>query len=269
MSGRTPGATVRAWHPRIPGIREVFHATIAEHAYPPHTHDAWTLFVVDAGSIRYDLDRRARGADRAMVSVLPPYVVHDGRPATSAGFHKRVLYLEPGVLGEDLIGATVDRPEIPDPGLRTVVGALHDALACPDDALEAEIRLGLLAERIRASYGDAPGSGASNAETRGRLAERLRAWLDERLFDSVTLAAAARDLETSPTRLARAFTGAFGLAPHAYITGRRVHAARDRIVDGMPLAQVAAETGFSDQAHLSRRFRQVLGATPGQFAPRR
>ena len=268
MTAGTHGATIRAWHPRVAGIREVFHATIAEHAYPPHMHDAWTLFVVDAGSIRYDLDRQARGAGRSMVSVLPPHVVHDGRPATTSGFQKRVLYLEPHVLGEDLIGATVDQPEIPDPGLRSVVSALHDALACPDDALEAETRLGLLAERIRTAYGNAAEAPAEVAPV-GRLPERFRAWLDEHLFDAVSLAAAARDLEVSPTRLTRTFSGAFGLAPHAYLTGRRVHAARDRIVDGMPLAQVAAETGFCDQAHLTRRFRQVLGATPGQFAPRR
>ena len=48
--------------------------------YPPHTHDAWTLFIVDEGAIRYDLDRHARGAEPSMVSVLPPHVVHDGRP---------------------------------------------------------------------------------------------------------------------------------------------------------------------------------------------
>jgi AraC-like DNA-binding protein len=34
------------------------------------------------------------------------------------------------------------------------------------------------------------------------------------------------------------------------------------------LADVAAEVGFADQAHLTRRFRQFLGTTPGRFGPR-
>ncbi len=110
------GVSIRAWKPPVPGIREVFHARFTEHAYPPHTHDTWTLFIVDDGAIRYDLDRHARGAEPTVVSVLPPHVVHDGRPATSDGFRKRVVYLEEAVLGSDLIGRAVDRPAIADDG---------------------------------------------------------------------------------------------------------------------------------------------------------
>src|SRR5690348_10815659 len=76
---------VRAWSPPVPGIREVLHASFPDHAYPLHTHDTWTVFIVDDGGIRYALDRRTHGADRSRVSVLPPNVVHDGRPSSSAG----------------------------------------------------------------------------------------------------------------------------------------------------------------------------------------
>lgn len=63
----------------------------------------------------------------------------------------------------------------------------------------------------------------------------------------------------------RAFTSAFGLPPHAYVLGKRLEAARDRILAGQALADVAAELGFYDQAHLSRRFKRFLGTTPGRF----
>ena len=111
----TPAApSIRAWKPPVAGIREVLHARF-EHAYPPHTHDAWTLLVVDEGAVRYDLDRHEHLADRSMVSVLPPHVVHDGRPARGGGYRKRVIYLEPGVLGEAAIGPAVDAPAVLDP----------------------------------------------------------------------------------------------------------------------------------------------------------
>ena len=253
---------ISAWKPAVPGVREVLEGDFGEHAYPPHTHDTWTLFVVDAGAIRYDLDRTERGADPAMVSILPPFVVHDGRPATTRGYETRVIYLEPEVIGEARIGSAVDAPVLPDIRLRTAVARLHDELHCADDALAAETRLAFVAERIRELLGEPP---VAVVPTRD-LAERARAILDARLFEPLTMEAVAAELGAGSTQVARAFSAAFGIAPHTYVVGRRLDAARDRILDGRPLADVAAEVGFYDQAHLTRRFRRFLGTTPGRFA---
>ena len=263
--------SIRAWRPPVPGVREVLHARFGSHAYPLHTHDTWTLFIVDEGAIRYDLGGHERGAVSSMVSVLPPHVVHDGRPGARNGYRKRVVYLEAELIGEHLVGPAADRPVLPEPGLRNQVASLHDTLTCIDDAFEAEIRLNAIVERIRGSLGEAePEPPPSSA---GQLAERLRADLEAHLFEPFTMAAAAAAIGTEPTRLARVFAKEYGIAPHAYVLGRRIEAARERILDGQSLADVAAEVGFYDQAHLTRRFTAFLGIPPGQFrrdaAPRR
>jgi AraC-like DNA-binding protein len=268
VPGSPASSAIHAWKPTVPGVREVLQARFAEHAYPSHTHDVWTLFVVDDGAVRYDLDRWDRAADRSMVSFLPPHVVHDGRPATSAGYRKRVIYLEAGVLGESLIGRAVDRPFLSDPALRARVSALYAALGCADDVLEAEGRLHDVAERIRSALGEADRDLDRDDRRTRDLAVSLRAYLDARLFDAPTLAEAAADLVASPTRLARAFSAAFSIPPHAYVDGRRLEIARDRILEGRPLADVAAEVGYVDQAHLTRRFKRFLGTTPGSFGVR-
>src|SRR5690625_2142773 len=95
---------VRAWRPNVPGVSEVFHAHFTDHAYPSHTHDAWTLLIVDDGVVTYDLDRAEHGASDSMVTVLPPQVPHDGRSARAGGFRKRVVYLEADTIDSDLIG---------------------------------------------------------------------------------------------------------------------------------------------------------------------
>lgn len=258
---------VHAWKPRVPGVREVLHARHVEHAYPVHTHDVWTVLLVDQGAISYDLDRRSQGAEPSMVSILPPHVVHDGRPATADGYRKRVIYIEPAIIGESLIGSAVDRPALPDPGLRQAVSALDDALGCIDDAFEAETRLHLVAERIRAVMGATASTEGPWLDQRAADAaiEAFRAHLDAHLFEPVTMAAAAELLGADPTHLARGFKATFGIAPHAYVVARRLEVARDRILDGQPLADVATDVGFFDQAHLTRRFKRFLGVTPGRF----
>ena len=46
------GAEVRAWRPGLPGVVEVLHTHFPSHAYPSHTHDAWTVLIVDEGAVR-------------------------------------------------------------------------------------------------------------------------------------------------------------------------------------------------------------------------
>jgi AraC-like DNA-binding protein len=286
MAPQTGEVRIRAWRPAVPGIREVLHASFAEHAYPPHTHDAWTLFIVDRGAIRYDLDGRRGGADPGTVGILPPTVVHDGRPASSLGYRKRVLYLEPSVLGERWIGPSVDRPAIADARLRSAIATLHRSLEHPEDALEAETRLAFVAERLTGWLGRGgsgrragrPGPSDGNDGNDGPSAsdrdpsrrpdedaERLRAYLDRHLFETVTMADAAAELGAPVTGLARSFAAVYAIAPHTYVIGRRLDAARERLLDGQPVADVATEVGFFDQAHLTHRFRRFLGTTPAAY----
>lgn len=261
---------VTAWHPRIPGVVEVFHAHYTEYAYPMHVHDAWTLLVVDDGAVRYDLDRHEHGTPHGTVTLLPPHVPHNGEPVTEEGFRKRVLYLDLATLDESLIGAAVDEPDLRDPLLRLRVGQLHGALAHPGDELEAESRLVLVRERLRQHlrprriHRPLP-DGRPLPDDRP-LARRLRELLDERTAQGVTLGEAAALVHAHPAHLVRAFSTAFGIAPHQYLMSRRVERARRLLLAGQPPSEVAALTGFYDQAHLTRHFKRLVGVPPGRYA---
>ncbi|MFD1150425.1 AraC family transcriptional regulator [Saccharothrix hoggarensis] len=256
------GSDISAWRPAVPGIVEVLHARFTDHAYPAHTHDAWTLLLVDAGTVTYGLDHREHGAPPASVTLLPPHVPHDGRNATAEGFRKRVLYLDTSVLGADLIGAAVDHPAFADPALRLRVHQLHGALHGGDE-WEAESRLALIRDRVRTHLTRRAPS-APDAEP--GLARALRDLLDAHVTDGLTLADAATRLAARPERLVRAFTREFGLPPHRYLTGRRIDLARRLLLDGVPPSQVAPAVGFYDQSHLTRHFRRMLGTPPSTYA---
>ncbi|WP_241779831.1 helix-turn-helix domain-containing protein [Streptomyces natalensis] len=257
---------VSAWRPQVPGVVEVFHAHFTEHTYPMHVHDVWTLLIVDDGAVRYDLNRHERGTPHGTVSLLPPQVPHNGSPATSHGFRKRVLYLDLTQLDESFIGPAVDGPDLADGLLRRRIGQLHTALAHRGDELEAQSRLALIRERLRTHL--RPGLVARRPAPDHGVAHRLRELLDARLLQGVTLDEAAKLLHAHPTHLVRAFSGAFGIAPHQYLTARRVDRARGLLLDGRPPGEVAAAAGFYDQSHLNRHFTRLVGTTPGRFGGR-
>jgi len=81
--------------------------------------------------------------------------------------------------------------------------------------------------------------------------------------DLTTLAAA---VGWSPWHLSRVFHRSTGSTLSAYRRRLRVRAALEALSAGASLAAVAGETGFADQAHMTRAIRSETGHTPGHLA---
>jgi len=242
-------------------VREVLHATFEHHAYPAHVHEDWTVLLIDDGAVSYQLGRSTHQAVPGSITLLPPDVPHDGRSAVSGQpFRKRVLYLDRTWLPAETTRAAYARPSLQDPGALATLVHLHGALQSPGAAMVAEHGVLTLREMVRSHLGT-PASTARDVP----LARRLRELLDAHLTEPFTIAGAAQILTVHPSHLVRSFTNAYGIAPHRYLTGRRVDYARRLLLQGHSPANAAVQAGFYDQAHLTRHFRRVLGTTPGAF----
>lgn len=252
---------VRAWHPDVPFLREVYHASF-DHAYPLHTHDDWAVMLVDRGAVAYDLDGVAHRAAPGALTLLPPGIAHDGRSAIAgAGYRKQVLYLRRDWLPDGTADRVARRPTVTRGTAESAARRVHAALRYPGEEMAAEHWLLAVRDAVLAYTGT-----ASVPVRDVPLARRLRALVDDRYTESFTIAAAADELGAHPSHLVREFSRAYGMAPHRYLVARRVDAARRLLVDGCRPAEAAARTGFHDQAHLTRHFRRVWGVTPGALA---
>lgn len=262
-----PQPEVRVWAGPVPGVREVLHARFPDHSYPLHTHDTWTLLTVDRGAVRYDLDRHEHVTDRQAVTLLPPHVPHDGRPATDDGFVKRVAYLEGEALDARLLGRGVDLPDHADPDLRRWLDGFHRAATSPGEELETETWLALALERLAVRLATTgPARPSTGGRDEARIARAVRDQLDARVVEGASLAEVSSTVAVSPAHAARSFARQVGMPPHRYLTSRRVDLARRLLLEGMAPAEVAVSAGFHDQPHLNRHFRRLLGSTPGAYA---
>lgn len=260
---------VDAWAPPVPGIREVFHARMVGYAYPPHVHETWGVLIIDEGAFHYQLDQRPCQAAGHSVSLLPPQIVHDGRPAPGAvEYRERELSFDDGVLPAELAGAAVDRTSLADPALRTALSLLHDCLIGQPELLDAQTRLALIAERIRmhlTQHFD-PAAASNQARKEPLIAARFRELLDEHVTEPLNLESAAAILSRSAPHLIRSFRREFGVSPYAYVVGRRIDKARSLLLQGVRPAEVALSVGFYDQAHFTRHFKKHTSTTPARFA---
>ncbi len=89
-----------------------------------------------------------------------------------------------------------------------------------------------------------------------------------RMSDPLSLEELAHAAGLSPFHFARQFKTATGHPPHDYLIRLRVDRAQElmRRERGWTMAAVAQDAGFSDQSHMARHFKRVLGVTPRQFA---
>lgn len=96
--------------------------------------------------------------------------------------------------------------------------------------------------------------------------KRIRDYVTAHLAEPIEVAALAGLAGRSPFHFTRVFTNSVGMTPHRYVVHLRLRAAVARIRAGESrLADVAAETGFSDQSHLSRWIRRVHGVAPSEI----
>jgi AraC-like DNA-binding protein len=240
---------------------DLMTASFRRHRYAPHAHEEFAVGVCTGGleTIHYRGAHHLAGP--GCVVVLEPGEPHTGGPASAAGFAYRVLYPGPGLLGEGL----TRRPHFPEPVLRdpALAAALRRAHRAAADRLRAESELPWLLALLACRHAGArplpvPRGGEAIARAvRARLADELRT--------PPSLAEIAAGLGLSRFQVLRAFRASTGMPPYAWLAQHRVARARTLLDAGRRPAEAAAETGFADQAHLTRWFRRVLGVTPGAY----
>ena len=82
----------------------------------------------------------------------------------------------------------------------------------------------------------------------------------------MTVAAMAAVLDMPPCLFARQFKAAFGSPPYAFVMQRRLNRARGLLAKSqMAIKEIAADCGFSDQAHMTRLFRRAFGTPPAEY----
>lgn len=131
-------------------------------------------------------------------------------------------------------------------------GRLRDSLASCDLASTVERFEAAIVQRLR----------SANASTfREELVVHAMRTLDDGVGE---VASAARDIGLSDRHLRRLFRDDLGMTPKHYA---RIARLRRVLVRGpsSSWARLALETGFHDQSHLIREFRDLLQVTPSTF----
>lgn len=273
MTGPRETGTAQAWRCGDLGGLELFRASVSEFTFRPHAHPEFFLALTEKGRAApvYRGDRHEIGPGD--VIALNPEEGHAGGPPPGRSWTYRALYVPADLMRQVTADLPAGPPAAPwlvpdvvrDPHIATLLLRFHESSESPrSTALQREACLaeGLTLLVSRYAHTQRLPGPPGREPSAVRLA---RDFLHEHIEDDVTLRDLARHTGLSPSYLCRVFRQATGMTPHGYQIQIRIRHARSLLLRGHPIARAAAETGFWDQAHLTRHFKRIMGLSPGRY----
>lgn len=249
---------------------ELTHARFSQQQFAPHSHEGWSLCAVISGKKNIALlSQPQQLAQAGDIYLLHPDQAHAG-----------------GSVDEhpcEYVMLSISNDEWQEHCLRRNMPARHQGILPVRHPFLcghiASFVLRVLAADRQADWSQQwrqllhvffDASAALRATIPGGVCDRriwtARDYLHSNWSKPVALEALGDLAALSKFELARRFRAAYGLPPHRYQMNLRVMRAKEQLLRGRPISDVATATGFSDQSHLGRVFKSILGITPGALS---
>ncbi|MBA5604741.1 AraC family transcriptional regulator [Duganella sp. FT3S] len=239
--------------------------------YAKHAHETFSIGVIRSGRTDYINQGKRQGVGPGSVVLMNPGDVHGCNPFADEPWSYRMMYVDHAWLGrlQHGWGFSANQDFRPFAATMSTAPALYDGFNRFFDVLTDAAADPLLRQCASVAFFEQVQSSLDPAARVERDANRKLERAAEYISDNCTAALKLEDIcaaaDLSPSYLIRAFRKRYGMTPHAYLLNRRVQRARGLLKGGGTIADVALATGFSDQAHFQRTFKQFLAATPGQY----
>ena len=222
--------------------------------YAAHSHESFSIGLITGGRSSYLTGDARHEVGAGSTVLMNPGVVHTCNPIQGEPWSYLMLF--------------VDLPWLQDHGFAlpeatlstslTLYGRLLELFAGLFDDQPASHKEALLVAFFEALPGYFDQRPGQRRVEHPRL-EMAAAFIRAHRLDPLTIEDICSAVGLTRAYLIRAFGKRFGLLD------QRVQHARAQLRLGRPIAEVALEAGFADQAHLQRAFKRHLAATPGHY----
>lgn len=260
---------------KIPGNSdlELMRAVRQTQKFPRHIHEGFGVGVIEQGALGFHYRGENVVASTGLINVVNPDEPHTGQSMTEEGWSYRMFYFDAEFLRE-ISSSMQERPgDVPffQAGViqdRTLAGELYQL----HQSLEQELLSDSEQQsRLLLTFGHLIHRHADGKHKRPDIGDesipmsRVRDYIEACYHENIDIKQLALIANLSEYHFIRVFQHYFGLTPHAWLTQIRLRRAKQLLLQGIPLIDIAYRTGFSDQSHLTRQFKRNLGITPGQY----
>ncbi len=237
------------------------------HSTKMHSHEELSIGIIESGSSSVVCEGTNFNVSRGNIIYIPPQAVHMCSPEAASQWTFKMLFLKNSWVEKSFnmditkistFSRTLDSGEFER--ITGLTALLQENLS----GFEKETCLiNELAYFLPMESHSLPRK--INKTTETKAIQRMRNHLDANFLSGASLDDLALVSGLSKYHIIRLFNKHCKLSPHAYQTMLRINYAKARLRDRCPIAQVAVDTGFFDQSHFTKTFKQYSGTTPLEY----
>ncbi len=228
--------------------------------YRKHFHNHFGLALIDKGQIEINYHHRDTVTlNNQSIVIFNPGQVHQSQIKNAQGYYvlfldnqwcttikkefffekniieEKAIYLQLKHVFEDILNNTLSTPEVP---LKEVMHSLFENHASQNKQKEKEMIL------------------------------TIKSWIDKQDETALNVENLARYVGYNKSYLIRFFKKEVGLTPQQYILNTKVNRAKELLLNSsqqQTLADISIDSGFFDQSHLNRNFKNQFGTSPKTY----
>lgn len=244
---------------------EIKNCSNSVHSSKAHFHNEVSIALVESGISRTEIGDEIYEITEDTFLIIPPGVVHKCNPNDYSDWNFRMLYISPSWF-ESAFNVKLEQIKFSYMKLnKTESLAIIELLnEIENNIIDIEkesklinfISLLLNAENSKKEI--------SKIIYQSQL-DKTKKFLDTNYLSTITLDDLVQVSGISKYYLIRQFENSYGLSPHKYITNLRVNHSKELLKTSMDFASIALESGFYDQSHFTKCFKEYTGVTPKKY----
>jgi len=248
---------------------EAYHFEGIMQKFPNHFHEHYVLGFVESGRRFLTCKNKEYNIDAGDLLLFNPLDNHACEQVDDQALDWRCVNIEKAVMrrmAEEITGKD-DLPiftsnVVCQSDAVSTLRDLHDMILKEVKDFNKEETFYFLIEQLITDYTKPV------AETLAQVSREIQAacdYMESNYTETITLADLSKVSDLNKYTLLRSFTMQRGITPYQYLSTIRVNKAKRLLEAGVSPIEAALQSGFTDQSHFTRFFKNFIGLTPRQY----
>ena len=258
------------WKPDINEDIVLHKAHFNNYGFDKHVHEDYTIGLIYEGEMDGFVDGSKTPLNKSSIITINPDETHACQTRNKNGYKHYSIYLKPSFV-KKLEEQSFNKQELyfssgifqNEQLASKLIGILNQHEHNLSNKIDFECEI---INTINTLFSrNSKAKEQTNFLAHDKMIQRAKEFMNDNLHLDIALDDVSNELDISKYHFLRLFKQKTFLSPHTYLMLKRIEKAKQSLQKGESIINTAFMCGFNDQSHLNRRFKALVGVTPGNY----